>query len=203
MAASPKRARAKRDRLIEKTLYIVAPIARQVASQAPSAFEVDDLISIGSVALCECADRYRPSEHGGAPFSAYARMRVRGAMLDAIKGRHYDRVKRTTSLDETRNYDMPADSGSMEYSSPRGFQRLVHQPSSEPNVAEQLDHERQWNAILNAAGYLKPQLRQVIALHYVRKLNRAEIAELLGVQEVRVSRLHQQAIRELRTILHV
>jgi RNA polymerase sigma factor (sigma-70 family) len=82
-------ARAKRDALIAAHLDLVPSIARQIARQLPTAFELDDLIQTGNLALCTAAARYRPSEHAGAPFSAFARQRIRGAILDSVRRRHY------------------------------------------------------------------------------------------------------------------
>jgi RNA polymerase sigma factor (sigma-70 family) len=50
---------------------------------------VEDLVSAGYLALVSLAMRFRPAEHGGTPFAAFARPRIRGAMLDGVRRRHY------------------------------------------------------------------------------------------------------------------
>jgi RNA polymerase sigma factor for flagellar operon FliA len=46
--------------------------------------EVSELVSVGVMGLIDAATRYRPSL--GVPFDAFARRRIHGAMLDALRG---------------------------------------------------------------------------------------------------------------------
>jgi RNA polymerase sigma factor FliA len=50
---------------------------------AGNAFERGDLVSIGMVGLLEAAKRYRPC--AGVPFRSFAEMRIKGALLDALR----------------------------------------------------------------------------------------------------------------------
>src|SRR5262245_31785912 len=58
-------------------------MALRLAQRLPTQVELDDLISVGTIGLIDAADRYRAST--GVPFEAFARRRVRGAMLDALR----------------------------------------------------------------------------------------------------------------------
>jgi RNA polymerase sigma factor (sigma-70 family) len=170
-------AQAKRDKLIEQNLAIVSAIARQVSASAPSSFALEDLASIGTIALCEAAERYRPAQHAGAPFSAYARFRVRGAMLDSIKGRHYARVKSTQSIDE------------------------AHEPAIEPDTADRIDQAAQTKRVFAAIAQLpKQQHREILTMHYQFSAQLVEIAAHYGVHPSRITHLHTEAIRELRKL---
>lgn len=60
----------------------VRRIARQVQRTTPTTLEIDDLVQTGMVALLEAADAY---EDRGASFVAYAAIRARGAMVDAVR----------------------------------------------------------------------------------------------------------------------
>jgi RNA polymerase sigma factor FliA len=73
-----------RDRLVNAHIGLVKATARRLAQRLPSQVEVMDLISIGVLGLIDAAGRYRPSL--GVPFDAFARRRVHGAMLDALRG---------------------------------------------------------------------------------------------------------------------
>lgn len=55
----------------------------------PPSFDLDDLIATGNLALINVATRYRPKLHGDAPFATFARPRIRGAILDSIRRRHW------------------------------------------------------------------------------------------------------------------
>jgi RNA polymerase sigma factor FliA len=50
---------------------------------AGNAFERGDLVSIGMVGLLEATKRYRPC--AGVPFRAFAEVRIKGALLDALR----------------------------------------------------------------------------------------------------------------------
>ena len=85
---------AHRDQLVTEHLPLVAAIAKSVHRNLPPQFELDDLIQTGYFALVRVATRYRPKDHNGCPFSAYARHRIRGAMLDSTKrGRYVEQTR--------------------------------------------------------------------------------------------------------------
>jgi RNA polymerase sigma factor for flagellar operon FliA len=75
---------AERDRLVNAHIGLVKATAHRLAQRLPPQVEVTDLISIGVLGLIDAAGRYRPSL--GVPFDAFARRRVHGAMLDALRG---------------------------------------------------------------------------------------------------------------------
>lgn len=68
---------------IRRFVPMVRRLAWHLQSSGRDAIEVEDLMQAGMVALTECAHRHSgPSEDG---FAAYAKMRVRGAMVDLIR----------------------------------------------------------------------------------------------------------------------
>lgn len=69
--------------LIHSHMKLVRKIAWHVHSRLSSSIEIDDLIQIGTVALIEAADAFE--DRGQAAFSTYATVRVRGAMIDALR----------------------------------------------------------------------------------------------------------------------
>ena len=174
--------RAKRDKLVADNLSIVAPIARIVAAQIPDAFDVEDLVSVGTIALVESADRYRPKEHGGAPFSAYARMRVRGAMLDSVRRRNYDRVKRTSSLDAGDIAETAAAGGDLDAA---------------------IDRKRTLQKVHAAIEQLPPRLRRVVELHYSAEMKLVDVSEASGRRRSYAKYLHLEALASLRVMLGV
>lgn len=65
---------------------LVRKLAWHLSGSAGNAMDVDDLMQIGMIALTQCSRRHdRPSEDG---FAAYAKMRIRGEMIDAIRKAH-------------------------------------------------------------------------------------------------------------------
>ena len=62
---------------------LVRKVAWQIHARVRDLFEIDDLIQIGMVMLVEAAQRFQDT--GQASFSAYAAVRVRGALTDHLR----------------------------------------------------------------------------------------------------------------------
>lgn len=68
---------------VRRFLPMVRRLAWHVNGAGRPGIEVEDLVQAGLVALTECAQKHSgPTEDG---FAAYAKMRVRGAMVDLIR----------------------------------------------------------------------------------------------------------------------
>lgn len=72
-----------RDALVIEHVGLVKAMARRLAQRLPTQVEMGDLVSVGMMGLIDAAGRYRPGT--GVPFDAFARRRVHGAMLDALR----------------------------------------------------------------------------------------------------------------------
>jgi len=73
-----------RARMILDHCPLVRTIARGLIRRYGLRVEFDDLVSDGTVGLIEAVGRFDPTR--GVPFAAFAERRIRGAMLDAIRG---------------------------------------------------------------------------------------------------------------------
>jgi RNA polymerase sigma factor for flagellar operon FliA len=62
---------------------MVESVARHIHSRLPPSVLVDDLVSVGVLGLMESVERFDPAR--GVPFETFARHRVRGAILDALR----------------------------------------------------------------------------------------------------------------------
>jgi RNA polymerase sigma factor for flagellar operon FliA len=76
-------ARADPERLIQNHLKLVRKIAWHTHARVSTALDIEDLVQIGMVALIEAARSFE--DRGHAAFSTYATVRIRGAMLDALR----------------------------------------------------------------------------------------------------------------------
>lgn len=72
------------DDLVSAHLPLVGHLVREVLSKVPAHVRRDDLFSAGSVALVAAAKTFDSSR--GAPFSSYAAVRIRGALIDELRG---------------------------------------------------------------------------------------------------------------------
>lgn len=116
------RRRAERDDRIRGHAAMVTGIARRLIRTLPANVEVGDLIQQGNFGLLQAAHRYRPRT--GASFATYAGPRIKGAMLDSLRGQ--DRVSRATRT-ALRKAQAAAN---------RLQQRLQREPSSAEVAAE-------------------------------------------------------------------
>lgn len=72
-----------RDRLVIEHVGLVKAMAYRLMQRVPAQVELADLVSVGMLGLLDAAQRYRPT--AGVPFDAFARRRLQGAMLDALR----------------------------------------------------------------------------------------------------------------------
>ncbi|HEU5474202.1 MAG TPA: sigma-70 family RNA polymerase sigma factor [Actinophytocola sp.] len=69
---------------IETNLPLVGHLVREILARVPAHVRREDLFSAGSEALVNAARAFDPER--GIPFTAFATMRVRGALLDELRG---------------------------------------------------------------------------------------------------------------------
>jgi len=77
--------------LIQKYIPLVSAVVNRLAMTLPEHVDHDDLYSVGLIGLLQALRNYNPT--CGTSFETYARVRVRGAMLDEL--RRMDWVPRT------------------------------------------------------------------------------------------------------------
>ncbi len=71
------------DALVHQHAELVKRIAYHLAGRLPPQVEIEDLVQAGMMGLLEAAQNY--SSGRGASFETYAGIRIRGAMLDALR----------------------------------------------------------------------------------------------------------------------
>ncbi len=112
----------------EQCLQEYAPLVKRIAHymmlKLPGSVEVDDLIQAGMIGLLDAASRY--DELRGAQFETYAAQRIRGSMLDELRGA--DWLPRTMRRDMRR----------IEAAISRLQQKFGRAPS-ESEIAKELD----------------------------------------------------------------
>jgi RNA polymerase sigma factor FliA len=71
------------EQAIQAYLPLVRKIAYHLVSRLPDFIHAEDLVQAGVIGLVESYQNYDPSK--GAVFATYARIRVRGAMIDELR----------------------------------------------------------------------------------------------------------------------
>jgi len=95
---------SERDALITTNIPVVTHIVRETMGRVPSHVSRDDLTSAGLAALVQASKSYDPER--GVPFARYAATRVRGAILDELRGVDWASRsvrRRARDLDATRS----------------------------------------------------------------------------------------------------
>ncbi|SRR5690606_3632490 len=69
--------------MVQANMKLVEAVARQVARNAGSDTEYAVLLSYGCEGLLDAARRFDPSR--GVSFRAYARVRIRGSIIDGVR----------------------------------------------------------------------------------------------------------------------
>jgi RNA polymerase sigma factor for flagellar operon FliA len=83
MANTARISESEREELILAHYPMVRRVAYRMVTRYPSCIEVDDLVTIGTLGLIDAVDRFEESR--SISFSAYARIRVQGAILDELR----------------------------------------------------------------------------------------------------------------------
>ncbi|MEM7000970.1 MAG: RNA polymerase sigma factor FliA [Pseudomonadota bacterium] len=112
------------DRAVETYASLVKRTAHHLMANLPSSVQLDDLLQAGMLGLLECLHKYDASK--GASFETYARIRIRGAMIDEM--RRGDWVPRSVH----RNARTIAEAI-------RSLEHATGHPASDREVAEYLE----------------------------------------------------------------
>jgi len=74
---------AQRDRMVLEHLGLVKIVALAVRCRLPGFVDLDDLVHAGMIGLLDAANKFDPEKN--VTFSAYAKHRIRGAILDSLR----------------------------------------------------------------------------------------------------------------------
>jgi len=205
---------------IDVSVYfkLVKQIAYHVKGSLPDKFELEDLSQTGMMGLIEARDSF--SEKSGVPFEAYARMKIRGAMIDSVrkdgdKSRGfskqskaiYEAERRYEELhgcapEETelaRELEIPLEKLQKFYQEANSMRFLSVGEDIELS-SEETDFDK---AVL--IDRLKPALKilneqelMVISLYFAEEMNLREIKEILDISEPRIHQIKGKALAKIK-----
>jgi RNA polymerase sigma factor for flagellar operon FliA len=203
--------RGEGDARLEAELVWVKAAARRLARRSGPGVELDELVASGSEGLVEAARSFDATR--GVPFAAYARARVRGAMLDGLRamaplprllhraglaaeseGPLRDAESRHCARFATARGDgllfetALAGDGPIATSRDLGPERLAARGQLRRRVAL-------------ALGELPAAEAELVRRHVLEDQPLSAAAQSLGVGEERAGRLYRRALQRLRTRL--
>jgi RNA polymerase sigma factor for flagellar operon FliA len=213
---------------VRRFLPLVRRAAWHIYGSGREGLEIEDLVQAGIVALTECAQRHAgPSEDG---FAAYAKIRVRGAMLDEVRrAAHETRTARRKRAAyeralETLRAQLGREPSRAELARALGVGdaelRAIEQASvtlvsiaeeydensaafasDDPDPFEALCAAEDRERLVRAVSQLPDRLKLVLQLFFVEELNLTEIAAVLEVSVPRVHQLRAKALKDLKALL--
>jgi RNA polymerase sigma factor for flagellar operon FliA len=223
----PKGPRPTRDELIQRGLPIVRRLAFRLARRLPPNVDVGDLIGAGTEGLLKSIESYDVTN--AARFETYAEARVRGAILDELRGqdtltRHGRRQmgdvaramrKLENSLGRAPEEEEVAAALGIELDV---YHKLAENLSRAPALANvgaldpdevaggsdsagEFEHRELKLQLVAAIQRLPERTQTVLGLYYQEECTLAEIGQVLGVTESRVCQILGDATARLRAAL--
>lgn len=220
-------ARPSRDELIQRGLPIVRRLAFRLARRLPPNVDVGDLIGAGTEGLLKAIEAYDVGN--AARFETYAESRVRGAILDELRGqdaltrhgrRQMGEVTRVMRKLESTLGRAPEE---QEVAAALGieldaYHKLAQNLARAPALANlgaldpddvagscdsagELETRELRTQLIVAIKRLPERTQTVLGLYYQEGCTLAEIGEVLGVTESRVCQILGDATARLRAAL--
>ncbi|HET7387955.1 MAG TPA: FliA/WhiG family RNA polymerase sigma factor [Nocardioidaceae bacterium] len=215
---------ALRNRLVVQYAPLVKYVAGRIRGRLPENVDSDDLVSDGIFGLIDAIERFEPER--GLSFQTFAVPRIRGAIIDGM--RSMDFVPRSVRdklraihraqlvLEERLGRPAGDDELAVESGIPLASLRdllkqsgTAHANLDDFDIADELssaaDHQLERDdvraALMRVVGQLSERDRIIIALYYFEALTLAEIGQVLGITESRVSQLHRRVTATLHGLM--
>jgi RNA polymerase sigma factor for flagellar operon FliA len=216
--------REARDQLILQFSPLVKFVAGRIRSGLPSGVDQGDLVSDGVIGLMDAIDKFEPDR--GLQFQTYAVSRIRGAIVDGLRAADWvprsvrEKIRDITAAQTRLEHKLgrvPTDRevaaelkipvrelrkmySDTSHTSVVSFEATGPSDDSEPRATTDLPggDDDLPEGFLRAVRELPERDQIVVALYYWDRLTLAEIGQVLGVSESRISQLHSRATMTLR-----
>jgi RNA polymerase sigma factor for flagellar operon FliA len=212
---------ALRNRLVLQYAPLVKYVAGRLRTRMPDSVEQDDLVSDGVLGLMDAIERFEPAR--GLSFQTFAVPRIRGAIIDGMRSMdfvprsvrdklrvvHRAQVSLEQKLGRTPDDTEVASEVGIPVQQLRDLSRQAssnHANLDDFDLADELsqaaDHRVEQGdvnaSLMRVVHQLVERDQVIIALYYFEGLTLAEIGQVLGVTESRVSQVHRRATTTLR-----
>jgi RNA polymerase sigma factor for flagellar operon FliA len=177
---------------------LVHRVVARVLRRLPPNVLRDDLVAAGAYGL---VDALRKSPDRGPAFEWYARIRIRGAVVDELRTQDWLTRRARTRVSKaqaegTGSGAMVVGFDDLPDSQSHGF---VDEAALTPQ--EQVEQRMERASLERAVAMLPEREANIVAWHYFEDVPFKTIAARLGVSEPRISQLHSRAMGRLKTKL--
>lgn len=208
---------------------LVKMIATDMAENIPPCVSVEDLVSEGTLGLLQAIDRY--DQRRNDSIQAFARKRIRGAMLDFLRTidwasrdtrrmlRRIEQARTRLTLNQIEQTDEAiAEAAGISVLAYRAIGGMIN--SAPASMSPANDDQREYQVADRARGplhqamdsriretiagvlqHLPRRWARVLELYYFGELTMKQIGKELNVNESRVSQLHAHALEVCKEYL--
>jgi len=214
---------------VERYLEMARRVAATMYPRVRGHVAFEELVALANAGLTEAAARYDPAR--GVAFATFAWYRIQGTMLDGLRKsavlprRAWARLVALRTAEATRTGVLRAQHGvSLVDPVTGGARDALARPAppidlavvlslealraggfdaagDAPGPADGLDLARSAARLHDAVARLPDKQRQIVRLHYWEGKNLLEAGAALGLSKSWTSRLHAQAVAQLRALL--
>lgn len=188
-------------------MHLVLSIVADFMRRVPRSVQREDLVAAGSVGLLHAL---RSQKHTCPEMlTAYARIRIRGAVIDELRRHDWSPRRRRTAAANATPGAAVISSGAAPQPEKTGvvvigFDDLppTHSLREEgPSPLEQVEVRRSSVDVRRAVDKLPPRERTIVRMRYFDDVSSKAIASTLGLSEARVSQLLARATSQLKQLL--
>jgi RNA polymerase sigma factor (sigma-70 family) len=179
-----------RERVFAAYKYLVQPIAAAVKRTLPASIELDDLVQEGLKGLWTAAGKFRRKQ--AATFEFYVRTKIRGAMLDSVKGRQWR---------EATHRELPPALQICDRR-PSVEQQMIAREEADANAATRRDR---LSLVARAVADPDPKFQPIsgkqkraLYLRYGRGMTQPAAGTAMGITQQSLQQLEDRALRSLR-----
>jgi RNA polymerase sigma factor for flagellar operon FliA len=163
----------------------------------PANVERDDLLAAGVFGLIDSIRRNGGSQ--GETFVGYAKMRIRGAIVDELRAQDWLSRRAREAWTARAGEGWSTSFVSLHDMTPT--EESVHLSGGDDPIEAMIACSVR-RALAAAIEQLPERERRIVGMHYFEGAKMKDIGAQLGVSEPRVSQLHARALGRLRGILH-
>lgn len=208
--------------LISSHMDVARGVAASMSRRYGQLISSDEIETLAAIGLCEAAARFDPFRN--QTFAAFARVRIRGAIIDGVRNSlaqtraRHARAKQYASVRRALEATGISDLATQQVADLLGLDvddvleseapnRVVFQPLEAEPVAEDLGpselvEEHQVLRALRAARQALPALEaSILVAHYDQGQSLDDIARARGISRRRIEQVHARALAKLRRLV--